>query len=132
MEISFRHMKVKLNIFQASQCSSPDEECYTVDVIEELIEEALPTILSNDPLEACLTQFGYDMFDIDESIEEVNSLLNSTLSESILPWKARYESLPTLSKTPALPSIENPPKLELKTLPTPLKYVFLGSKILFQ
>ena len=36
--------------------------------------------------------------------------------------------MPPLSKAPAPPSIEVPPKLELKPFPATLKYVFLGPK----
>ncbi|XP_058185723.1 uncharacterized protein LOC131302946 [Rhododendron vialii] len=41
-------------------------------------------------------------------------------------WRTPFEPLPALSSTPAFPSIEAPPKLELKPLPASLKYVFLG------
>lgn len=41
-------------------------------------------------------------------------------------WQPRFETLPTLADPPAPPSIEVPPKLELKPLPANLKYIFLG------
>ena len=52
MDISVVNMRVRLNIFQA--CSQPmledESECFFIDVIDEMIEEALLAILSNDPL----------------------------------------------------------------------------------
>jgi hypothetical protein len=57
MEVTFGNMKVKLNIFNAFQHPSDAEECFFVDQIEEIIEDSLPQILSDDPLEACLSHF---------------------------------------------------------------------------
>ena len=49
-----------------------------MDVVDEIVEEALPFILVKDPLEACLVHFGFENFDTDRSVEEVNALLNSS------------------------------------------------------
>jgi len=52
MDVSVMNMRVRLNIFKSSaQPVFEDEsECFLVDVINEMIEKALPAILSNDPL----------------------------------------------------------------------------------
>ncbi|KAF5933586.1 hypothetical protein HYC85_029757 [Camellia sinensis] len=126
MEVSIGNMQVKLNIFQASQQPHEREECLLVDVVDEIVEEALPSILVEDPLEACLAHFGFENFDIAGSVEEVNVLLNSSSTPDSLPWKARFETLPPLSREPATPSLVTPPTLELKPLPATLKYAFLG------
>ncbi|TAI91945.1 retroviral-like aspartic protease, partial [Marinilabiliaceae bacterium JC017] len=54
MKIRFGNMKVKLNIFYASKTPSlhVDNECYDVcslDVMDELVEEVLPSMLAKDP-----------------------------------------------------------------------------------
>lgn len=90
-------------------------------MIQECVEEALPYILAEDPLEACLAHFGFEDYDIDLSMEEVNSLLDSAPPT----WQPRFEPLPTLADSP-VPPIESPPQLELKLLPANLKYIFLG------
>ncbi|XP_058203012.1 uncharacterized protein LOC131317482 [Rhododendron vialii] len=100
-----------------------EEDCFVVDVVEDLVEEALPYVLTDDPLAACLAHFGYEEYDIDQSIEEVNLLLNNSPPK----WTAQFEPLPALSDETAPSSIEAPPKLELKPLPANLKYVFLGT-----
>ena len=64
-------------------------------------------------------------FDVDESIEEVNTLLNSTLPQAPSRWQARSEPLELSTSLPR-PSIVSPPSLELKPLPSHLKYVLLG------
>ena len=52
MDVSVMNMRVRLNIFKAStQPVLEDEsECFLVDMIDGMIEEALPAILSIDPL----------------------------------------------------------------------------------
>ncbi|XP_059658923.1 uncharacterized protein LOC132305272 [Cornus florida] len=42
------------------------------------------------------------------------------------PWKIPIEPLPQLSSKPPIPYLECPPELELKQLPSHLKYAFLG------
>jgi hypothetical protein len=53
MEISFGNMKVRLNIFNAFQYALDQNEYFFVDNIEEYVEDSLPSLLANDPLEAC-------------------------------------------------------------------------------
>jgi len=77
-----------------------------------------------DPLEKCLAYFGQN-FDIDESIEEVNALLDSVPVMYNTPWNPKVEPLPVSTSIP-VPSIIEPPKLELKALPDTFKYAFLG------
>ena len=73
MDVSFGNMKVWMNIYRASQHPPIEEaDCCVVAMIDELVEEALPYILIEDPLEACLAYFGFDEYEIDHSIEEVN------------------------------------------------------------
>ena len=77
MEVSFGNMQVKLNVFQASQQPHERDECLLVDVVDEIVEEALPSILVEDPLEACLAHFGFENFDIDGSVKEALKLLDA-------------------------------------------------------
>ncbi|XP_062155263.1 uncharacterized protein LOC133863335 [Alnus glutinosa] len=127
MEISFGNMKVRLNIFTAFQHAPDQNECFFVDNIEEYVEDSLPIILAKDPLEDCLTHFGSKDFNTNQYIDEVNALLETTASADFYPWRLPKEPLPPTSSTPPVPSLESPPKLELKPLPDKLKYAFLGS-----
>ena len=63
MEISFRNMKVRLNIFTTFQHASDQYECFFLDNIEEYGEDSLSSLLTKDPLETCLTNFGLEDFD---------------------------------------------------------------------
>jgi hypothetical protein len=127
MEISFGNMKVRLNIFNAFQHVPDQNECFFVDHIEEYVEDSLPSLLADDPLEACLAHFGFEDFDTDQYIEEVHDLLETAASADFHPWRLPKEPLPLTSSTPHVPSLESPLKLELKPLPDKLKYAFLGA-----
>jgi len=82
---------------------------------------------SEDTVETCLTHFG-NYFNWEESFEEVNALLESILSMDVGKWQYKVEPFPpSPSSSPSLPSIIEPPKLDLKPLRDTLKYVFLGS-----
>jgi hypothetical protein len=127
MEISFGNMKVRLNIFNAFQHAPDRTKCFFVDNIEECVEDSLPSLLTRDPLEDCLTHVGFEDFNTDQYIDEVNALLGTAASADFHPWKLPKEPLPPTSNIPPIPSLESPPKLELKPLPDKLKYAFLGS-----
>jgi hypothetical protein len=54
-------------------------------------------------------------------------LLETIASADFHPWRIPKKPLPPTSSTPPIPSLESPPKLELKPLPDKLNYAFLGS-----
>jgi hypothetical protein len=127
MEISFGNMKVRLNIFNAFQHAPDQNECFFVDRIEEYVEDSLPSLLADDPLEACLAHFGFEDFNTNQYIEKVHDLLETTANADFHLWRLPKEPLPLTSSTPHVPSLKSPPKLELKPLPDKLKYTFLGA-----
>jgi hypothetical protein len=122
MEISFKNMKVRLNIFTTFQHAPDQNECFFLDNIEEYVEDSLPSLL-----EACLTHFGFEDFDTDQYIEEVHDFLETAASADFHPQGVLKDPLPLTSSTPPVPSLKSPPKLELKPLPDKLNYAFLGS-----
>ena len=80
-------MTMELNIFNiAKQPHNADDEIVDVDLIEELVNNIFLSNLSDDPLQICLTHFGFD-FGIDRSIDEVNTLLDSAPSMDTNKWK---------------------------------------------
>ncbi|KAG5540097.1 hypothetical protein RHGRI_020361 [Rhododendron griersonianum] len=108
-----------------NKVSMPTEELAEAEKEENtLVENTFVQSSYEDPLEACLAHFGCE-FDIDESIEQVNALLDAAPLMSIDEWQPKVVPL-SLSTSPSLPSIVEPPKLELKPLPNTLKYKFLG------
>lgn len=80
MQLSFDNMTMELNIFNiAKQPHNGDDEIVDVDLIKALVDNTFLSNLSDDPLQTCLTHFGLD-FDIDRSVDEVNTLLDLTPS----------------------------------------------------
>jgi len=119
---------IKLNIFNASQGPSREEHCFAINLIEENMKESSSFLLIKDPLQLCLTHFDINEFDCDSYTREVNTLLDSLKSSILPPWTISYELLLDLAKELILSSIQSPPQLELKPLPSTLKYVFLELK----
>nr|GEY02897.1 reverse transcriptase domain-containing protein [Tanacetum cinerariifolium] len=83
-----------------------------------------------EEIEACLTSKsippGIDdtYFNPEEDIRLLEKLLNNDPSSSPLP-PVKNEDLKQVDATITKPSIEEPPKLELKELPSHLEYAFL-------
>ncbi|XP_075109319.1 uncharacterized protein LOC107811093 [Nicotiana tabacum] len=95
--------------------------CSLIDAVDVIVQSDDEVLTVEDPLAACLT-----------NLEEVNG---EDLAEWVLSlegrgsWERNLEFEPLhLEKRetpPAKPSIEEPPKLELKPLPAHLRYEFL-------
>ncbi|XP_062106047.1 uncharacterized protein LOC133817516 [Humulus lupulus] len=111
--------EVVFNVFKAMTYPKASDSCFSVDVVEEVVERKK---LREDPLELSLT-----IDDVDgEENEEVMSYLKWIKSAE--PWKhKKFEELGAGPDRP-LPSIQKPPVLELKVLPDHLRYAYLGEK----
>ena len=92
IDVSFGNKKLRLNVFGASQRPSMDS-CFEVDTLEDIIEDAIHTILAPDPLDTCLAHFG--VYDFEGYMKEVNILLDTPYDKTTPPWTIKYEPLPT-------------------------------------
>jgi hypothetical protein len=110
MKISFGNMTVELNIFHIRKQPLDYDQMNQVCLIEEILDEVIDESSIEDPLEACLAQFGEDL-DLDKLMEQAEALL---------------ETAPLESKEKKETAVPDPPKKELKPLPDSLKYKFLG------
>jgi hypothetical protein len=81
-----------------------------VCLIEKIIDEVIEESSIEDPLEACLAQFGEDL-DFQKLMEQAEALL---------------ETAPLVSEEKEETTVPDSPKKELKPLPDSLKYKFLG------
>ena len=64
MNVSFGNKKLRLNVFNAA-LGPPINDYGEINMLEKLVEETEPTVLSQDHLQACLSHFDVDNFDID-------------------------------------------------------------------
>ena len=89
MQLSFGNKAMELNTFNiAKQPNNAGDRIVDVDLIEALVDNTFLSNLSDHPLQTCLTHFGFD-FNINKSVDEVNALLDSTLSMDTNKWKSR-------------------------------------------
>ena len=118
---------VRFNIFEAMRYPSDLNACFAIDTLDTLAQQILD-LDCEDTLEVVMRN----------SLEH-DKPMEMHLSEELLETVAALETtpIPPMGYTSSfislsndneklLPSILHAPKLELKTLPDHLKYVFLG------
>ncbi|GKA54028.1 putative nucleotidyltransferase, ribonuclease H [Tanacetum coccineum] len=124
IDIAFNNKKLRLNVFNS--VNSPTmNECYHVDVIDEEVQKHAPRMLKDDPFDFYLTGENEEILDVAE-VQEIQECLVSSLDQQRPPWSYKVDPLPANFDTATRPSLEVPPTLELKPLPSNLKYAFLG------
>ncbi|XP_057948183.1 uncharacterized protein LOC131143831, partial [Malania oleifera] len=121
MDISFGNMKLRLNVFCASQQASYDVPCKDVDMVDECVEEVAPSTLFRDPLEARLQFDRSSILGLEDPCEHAFVVCNLAFSLKKRPYKSKFKTLRTLSSIPERPFIKAPSSLELKPLPASLK-----------
>ncbi|XP_071940114.1 uncharacterized protein [Coffea arabica] len=113
--------EVEFNLNEMEKYPSFTDHAYSIGTIDKLTQEMSQVNLDLDPLEHCLMSLGKQE-DVCEEIEELAKYLDFQA-----PYKRSnlYESLGQ-GKGFSQPSEIEPPRLELKPLPTHLRYEFLG------
>jgi hypothetical protein len=114
MKLSFGNMTVELNILDINRQPFEYEEVISTCMIEELIEETVNELSSDDHLGECLTAHGGDM-NLDTLLEQADAMLDSiTASETNIERTTNTSS-----------SAFEQAKRELKPLSDTLKYKYL-------
>ncbi|PKI59720.1 hypothetical protein CRG98_019896, partial [Punica granatum] len=109
--------QITFNVYDAIKKFDDGKSYYTIDIIDELISESVEEKAGVDTMESILRDLD-DWSDDDEHEEES--------VEKVSEIKTRYyEELGTSAKKP-VPYLTQSPVLELKPLPSHLKYVYLG------
>ena len=108
--------EVKFNMFEAVRHPTKSDTCFMTETVEAIVSSQSGL---TDPLGASLVQS--DSENMGKDVEEYVKWM-----DSFDPNRRKYfESLGESAKTP-VPSVEQPPKMEQKPLPSHLKYVYLG------
>ena len=108
--------EVKFNVFEAVRHPAESDTCFMAEIVEAIVSSQSGL---TDPLEASLVQS--DSENMSEEAEEYVKWM-----DSFEPNRRKYfESLGESAKT-LVPSVEQPPKMEQKPLPSHLKYAYLG------
>ncbi|CAL9000990.1 unnamed protein product [Prunus brigantina] len=113
---------VQFKVFESLSHPSSSIDCCSIDVLDSLVFSKFLLEQSNDPLQYVLSQSQND-FDEEVLIEMVAAL------EVLKPYPSTFSPLIEPlgpSATHLIPSVVKPPKLELKPLPSHLKYAYLA------
>ncbi|XP_062118923.1 uncharacterized protein LOC133832623 [Humulus lupulus] len=112
--------QVTFNVFKAMRFPDEVEECSVVSVVDSLASKELENNF-DDPLDRLL-MFDSHAEDEDEYLAWIEA------SSQGLHTRKHFESLELSSRsfTAPKPSVEEPPELELKALPSHLRYAYLG------
>ncbi|XP_049344711.1 uncharacterized protein LOC125809113 [Solanum verrucosum] len=115
--------EVTFNICRSMKKSSNIHVLSTENVIDEVVASVSHLMRKNEPLEFVLA--NDDESEV-QGYEEVVATLSGLGVNSRNPIKLDID-LKNKENPPAKPSTEEPPNLELKDLPSHLKYAFLGA-----
>ncbi|CAN6555471.1 unnamed protein product [Malus baccata var. baccata] len=131
---------INFNLSDSVKYPSESHSCFAIDVIDPLAQDHLDK-LTNDALELVIAR-GMDIKNIEAVTMHPHGMNDFSLAvppnEDVIEMVAALESLPlqsgkfldpisiSVSANKLLPSVVQPPILELKPLPSHLKYVFLG------
>ncbi|XP_076897862.1 uncharacterized protein LOC143551281 [Bidens hawaiensis] len=121
VDMAFGNRKMRLNVFTNVSNSLASEECFMADIIDGCVpheyEEGMLDVCVCDDSE----QVHICALELEERKQDVLALQEGRLS-----WTHQAESLPTEINSDTKPSLICSPKVELKELPSHLKYAFLG------
>ena len=125
MTLSFGNMTVNLNIFNVIKGMGDEEDVCEVNMVDYVVQKYLDNVSYDDPLMSCLVSPSWDEEVTTSESKFLHSIIEHNEVLEVNGWAPKFEPLPLIEDR-ALPSEERPPKLELKPLPSHLKYAFLG------
>ena len=125
MTLSFGNMTFNLNIFNVIKGMEDEEDVCEVNMVDFVVQKYLDNVSFDDPLMSCLVSPSWDEEVTTSESEFLHSIIERNEVLEVNGWAPKFEPLPPIEDR-ALPSEERPHKLELKPLPSHLKYAFLG------
>ena len=94
-------------------------------MVDSVVQKYLDNVSYDDPLMSCLVSPSWDEEVTTYESEFLHSIIEHNEVLEVNGWAPKFEPLPPIEDR-VLSSEERPPKLELKPLPSHLKYAFLG------
>ncbi|XP_070017754.1 uncharacterized protein [Nicotiana sylvestris] len=122
LKIRLNDEEITFNVQKSMRRPSEFANCSLIDVVDVIVEADDETLTIEDPLAVCLVNL--DEVNREELAEWVLALEGRGFWDRTLELEPLH--LENRETPPAKPSIEEPPKLELKPLPTHLRYVLVG------
>ena len=118
LKLRVQEEEVKFNVFEAVRHPAESDTCFMAELVEAIVSSQSGL---TDPLETSLVENESE--NLSEEAEEYVKWMDSFGHNR----RKYFESLGEGVKTP-VPSIEQPPKMEQKPLPSHLKYAYLGEE----
>ncbi|CAN6573221.1 unnamed protein product [Malus baccata var. baccata] len=121
---------INFNLSNSMKYPSENHSCFSIDVIDSLAQDHFDK-LNDDALELVIAR-GMDKQNVEATTMHTHDMhecpIAVPLRDEVIEMVAALESLPSqsVSANKMLPSVVQPPTLELKPLPSHLKYVYLG------
>ena len=117
---------MEFNLIKASKFPSISGECYRIDLVDSLGHKTVSNNVSDDPLEHCLLNDGTTQ-DENPEVAMCAEFLEASPPDS--PCFATMESL-VHDKASSIDK-EHAPEVELKPLPSSLRYEFPGPNSIY-
>ena len=117
LKLRVQEDEVKFNVFEVVRHPAESDTCFIVETVEAIVSSQSGL---TDPLEANLVQS--DSKKMGEEVEEYVKWMGSFEPNR----RKYYEHLGENTQT-LVPSVEQPPKMEQKPLPSHLRYAYLGN-----
>ncbi|KAL5556754.1 hypothetical protein UlMin_038990 [Ulmus minor] len=115
--------QVTFNVFEAMKFPSNVNSCFEISILDRVVAEKFHESFPSSSLENCIVNGQIvGNFDDEEIIECVHNLDALPIFEG--PKSSKFRVLGVLNVN-TTSSIKEPPKLELKELPSHLRYAFL-------
>ncbi|KAL5580373.1 hypothetical protein UlMin_012815 [Ulmus minor] len=121
--------QVTFNVFEAMKFPSDVDACFEISVLDRVVAEKFHESFPSSSLENCIVN-GQTIGTLDDEgiIECINNLDALPIFEG--PKSLKFRELGVLNVN-TISSIKKPPKLELKELPSHLRYAFLEESLYF-
>ena len=116
LKLRVQEEEVNVHVFKAVRHLAESDTCFMAEMVEAIVSSQSGL---TDPLETSLVENESD--NLSEEAKEYVKWMDSFGHNR----RKYFESLGEGIKTP-VPSIEQPPKMEQKPLPSQLKYAYLG------
>ena len=116
LKLRVQEEEVKFNVFEAVRHPAENDTCFMADIVKAIVSSQSGL---TDPLETSLVENASE--NLSDEAEEYVKWMDSFEHNR----RKYFESLGEGAKPP-IPSIEQPPKMEQKPLPSHLKYAYLG------
>ncbi|KAL5564233.1 hypothetical protein UlMin_027397 [Ulmus minor] len=121
--LRFQDEQVTFNVFEAMKFPSDVNACFEISVLDRVVAEKFHESFPSSSLENCIVNGQtLETLDDEEIIECVNNLNALPIFEN--PKSLKFKELGVLNVN-TISSVKEPPKLELKELPSHLRYAFL-------